>query len=406
MADKKPRKKRRRGLVFALLVAAAGAGLWFGWQTYGASPDAAAAAATVTIQRGDIEDTVTAQGKLEPKEYVDVGAQVSGQLKKLHVEIGDVVKEGDLLAEIDPQIYEAKVEADEAHLKTLNAQLAEQNANVTQAQQKLERSQALIKAHATSQQDLQDSETALKVAEAQRAALQAQIEEQQSTLDGDKANLGYSTIYAPMAGTVVTQTTREGQTLNANQSAPTLLQLADLDTMTVRAQVAEADVMRLKPDTPVYFTTFGSKGRRWEGKVRQILPSPEVINDVVLYDVLVDVDNKDRQLMTGMSTQMFFVLGEAKDVPVIPVAALGKHLKKKDSEAGQAYRVKLTEGGAVTPVIVHIGLMDRTSAEIKDGLKEGDIVMLPAPAGGGAASGANAGQGGARRGGVGRGPRL
>ncbi len=335
--DKKSAKKGLRLILFLLLALAASGGAWLVYcQMPGAGSSAAAGYATAVVKNGDIEDTVTAQGKLEPKEYVDVGAQVSGQLKKIHVEIGDVVKEGDLIAEIDPQIYESRVQADEARLKTLGSQHDEQQAQVMQAQQKFERNRTLIKAKAVSEEIAQDSETALKIAQAQLAALQAQIEEAQSTLEGDKANLGYTRIYAPMSGTVVQRTAREGQTLNASQSAPTLVQLADLDTMTVRAQVAEADIMRLKPDTPIYFTTLGSKERRWEGKVRQILPSPETVNDVVLYNVLVDVDNKDRQLMTGMSTQMFFVLGQAKSVPVIPVAALGKRLPQQDNDLGAA----------------------------------------------------------------------
>ncbi|HBG32027.1 MAG TPA: efflux RND transporter periplasmic adaptor subunit, partial [Gammaproteobacteria bacterium] len=132
----------------------------------------------------------------------------------------------------------------------------------------------------------------LRVAEARAASLKAQIEEARSTLAGDEANLGYTKIYAPMDGTVASQTAREGQTLNANQTAPVILQIADLGTMTVRAQVAEADVPRVQPGMDVSFTTLGSLNRRWQAVVRQILPTPEVINDVVLYNVLADVDNR------------------------------------------------------------------------------------------------------------------
>lgn len=280
----------------------------------------------VVVETGSLEDVVTAQGKLEPKQYVDMGAQISGQLKKIHVRIGQTVKAGDLLAEIDSRVYESRVRANRARLKTLQAQRAQQEAQGVLAKQMHERNRTLIKSKAISIETLQISEATLSAAVAQLAAIDAQIEEAQSTLDGDLANLSYTRIFAPIAGTVVSQLAREGQTLNANQMAPIILQIANLDVMTVRAQVAEADVMRLNTGTPVYFTTLGSQSRRWQADVRQILPSPEIITDVVLYNALVDVDNTDRQLMTGMSTQMFFVLAKAEAVPVVAVTALGQRL--------------------------------------------------------------------------------
>ena len=164
--------------------------------------------------------------------------------------------------------------------------------------------------------------------------------------------------------------------MNANQTAPTILQLANLDTMTIRAQVAEADVMRLSEKMNVTFTTLGSLEKKWKGVVRQILPSPEVINDVVLYDVLIDVDNKDRQLMNGMSTQVFFSLGSAHDVLVLPTEALGPRAPKEDNDTGKAYRIQKKGAGES---IIHIGLIDRTNAEIKDGLSEGDEVIISKP---------------------------
>jgi len=325
----------------------------------------------VVVTLGDIEENVTAQGKLEPKEYVDVGAQVTGQLQKIYVEIGDNVTVGQLLAQIDPRIYAARVLADEANIKNLQAQLIGQQAQVVFSQQQYDRNRELLKSKGVSQQDYQNSEFNLKKAVATAVSIQAQIEQVQSTLTGDRTNLGYTKIYASMDSTMVDQKAREGQTLNANQSTPTILQLAKLDTMTVRAQVAEADVMRLKPDLPVYFSTLGSSERRWQGKVRQILPTPEVINNVVLYDVLVDVDNQDRQLMTGMSTQMFFVLGKAEQVPQIPVAALGARVRNEDNQKGAAFRVKeITEQG-VQEKTVHIGLRTRRFAEIRDGVSVG-----------------------------------
>jgi membrane fusion protein, macrolide-specific efflux system len=376
----KPSVRRPVKIFAALMVLLA---LGFGGYRYHTGRAEAKGQARVTIEivkKGDIEEVVTAQGKLEPKEYVDVGVQVSGQIKKIYPSLGDSVKAGDLIAEIDPRVYESKVEADNAHIKTLEAQLAQQQAQVRLAQQQFDRVKKLLESRAVSQDSFDSAETTLKVAKAQQDALQAQIEEQRSNLEGDKTNLSYTKIYAPMNGTVVIADAKAGQTLNATQSAPRVVQLANLDTMTVRAQVAEADVMRVKPGGSVYFTTLGAQDRKWTGKVRQVLPTPEVINEVVLYNVLVDVDNKDRQLMTGMSTQMFFVMGRARDVPLVPVAALGRHLAKQDNEMGAAYVVHLPDGsGKGAQKIIRVGLMNRSVAEVKEGLQEGDRVSVEVP---------------------------
>jgi macrolide-specific efflux system membrane fusion protein len=325
----------------------------------------------VEVFVGDIAENVTAQGKLEPKEYVDVGAQVTGQLQKLYVDIGDNVSAGQLLVEIDPRVYAARVQADEANIRNLHAQLAGQQAQVIFARQQFERNRELTKSKGVSEQDFQNSEFNLKKAVATAESIQAQIEQVQSTLSGDRANLGFTKIFAPMDGTVVTRTARLGQTLNANQTTPMIMQLAKLDAMTVRAQVAEADVMRLKPNLSVYFTTLGAGERRWQGTIRQILPSPEVLNNVVLYNVLVDVDNRDRQLMSGMSTQMFFVLSSASQVRLLPIAALGPRVPEADNEKGRAYRVKKLDGDTVQEKVVHIGSMTRRVAQVLDGVEVG-----------------------------------
>ena len=156
-----------------------------------------------------------------------------------------------------------------------------------------------------------------------------------SNLQGNRTNLGFTKIYAPMAGTVTTMPAREGQTLNANQTTPTVLQVANLDIMTVRANVAEADVNRLKEGMAVYFNDTGQFRAAVARKVRQILPSPQIVNDVVLYDVLIDVKNEGRQLMSGMTTQVFFIFGKAENATIIPAEALTRPVPKEDSELGR-----------------------------------------------------------------------
>ncbi len=370
--NSKPRWLRLTGIALLLVLLAFG-----GWHFFG-KPQASDQEKTDTVEvtLGDLEENVTAQGKLEPKEYVDVGAQVTGQLQKIFVKIGDKVSAGQQLAQIDPRIYAARVAADEANIKNLQAQLTGQQAQVVFAQQQYERNRELLQSQGVSVQDFQNSEFTLKNAKATAESLQAQIEQVQSTLNGDKTNLGFTKIFASMDGTVVDQKAREGQTLNANQTTPTILQLAKLDTMTVRAQVAEADVMRLSSDMPVYFTTLGSGERRWQGIVRQILPTPEVINNVVLYNVLVDVDNRDRQLMTGMSTQMFFVLGKAEQVPLIPINALGQRQLNEDREPGHAYKVKVVTEQGIHDKTIQIGLRTRRFAQVLDGLAVGEKLQI------------------------------
>jgi membrane fusion protein, macrolide-specific efflux system len=381
-----PKVRRRVKIFLALLLLVSAAGAVYGVKQRKQAGENAPLVTVETVKKGDIEEVVTAQGKLEPKEYVDVGVQVSGQIRKIYVDIGDVVKEGALIADMDPRVYEAKVEADEARIRTLKAQRDQQEAQVALARQQFDRTKKLLDSRAVSEDAFDNAETVLKVAQAQMSALDAQIEEVNSALEGGKTNLSYTKIYAPMSGTVVLADAKEGQTLNASQSAPRIVQLANLDTMTVRAQVAEADVMRIAPGSSVYFTTLGAQGRRWTGTVRQVLPTPDVINEVVLYNVLVDVDNKDRSLMTGMSTQMFFVMGSAKNVPLVPVAALGRRAPREDSDRGVAYHVKVVSNGVAAEKIVRVGLMNRAVAEVREGLKAGDRieVSLPAAGGGGA----------------------
>ena len=364
--------------IFILIFIGAVAGAFYYYKNQSAEKEAALAAYKITtVQTGNIEESITSQGKLEAKEYVDVGTQVSGQLQKLHVELGEVVKKGDLIAEIDPKIYESQVQAAQANLAALEAQKNQQQALVAQAKQKNDRNATLFKADAISKEVYQDAQTAFNVAKAQLASIESQIDQVSSNLKQVQTNLGYTKIYSPMDGTIVSQTSREGQTLNSNQSAPIIVQVANLDVLTARAQVAEADIMNVKPDMPVYFTVLGSQERKWNGKVRQILPTPDVVNDVVLYNVLVDVDNKDRQLMLNMSTQMFFTIGKADNVLIVPVSALGKKVEAKNTDSGDAYMVKLWSNGKTEEKLIHVGLMDRTNAQVLDGLSEGDKIAEP-----------------------------
>jgi macrolide-specific efflux system membrane fusion protein len=358
----------KKALVSLAAVAVLGAGAYGAWRAWALPADRGQAPATALVERGHLEDTVSATGTLQPRDYVDVGTQVSGQVKTLHVEIGNVVKKGDLLAEIDHTVYLSKVDADQAQLANLQAQLADRQAQLKLAEQKAQRQANMMREQATTAEAVQTAEAELQSARAQINALKAQIQQIRSTLRGDQANLGYTKIYAPIAGTVVTQAAKEGQTLNANQSAPIVLRIADLSTMTVQSQVSEADVSRLRLGMPVYFTTLGDQRKRWYGTLRQIYPTPEVVNNVVLYNALFDVPNPDGALMTQMTTQIFFVVAEAKDALVVPASALRR------TGPGKATVNLLNSDGKVETRDVEIGVTNRVSAQVLSGLQPGERV--------------------------------
>ena len=363
------RKKSRYWVSILLLIIIAGA--VSGYYFMGQEEKPVTNIKTVVAEKGDIELTVTALGNLQPRDYVDVGAQVSGQLEKLHVEIGDEIKEGELLAEIDPEVLRSRVEASRAQLQAQKAQKAEREAELELAKQQFKRQENLMSEDATSQDAYQISLAAVKTKQAQIAALKAQIEETESSIKGDEATLGYTKIYAPMSGTVVDLLARQGQTLNANQIAPIILRIADLSTMTVWTQVSEADVPKLKIGMDAYFTILGKPNQRWNGTLRQILPTPEIINNVVLYTALFDVDNPKRELMTQMSAQVFFIVDSAHDVVIAPMSAL----RVEDKEAGRYSVTVIDDNDMQVSRDVQIGINNRVSAEIISGLKAGERII-------------------------------
>lgn len=324
------------------------------------------------VEQGDVELLVTALGNLQPRDYVDVGAQASGQLQRFHVAIGDRVKQGDLLAEIDPKVLLARVEASRAQLANLNAQMLERQAQLELAELKFRRQDTMLKQGATSEESHQTARAQWRSAEAAIASLKAQIRQLESTLHGDEVTLGYTQIHAPMDGTVVSMTARQGQTLNATQQAPVILRIADLSTMTVWTQVSEADVAKLKLGMEAYFTTLGAPNRRWHGKLQQILPTPEVLNNVVLYTALFDIANPDQQLMTQMSVQVFFVQAAARGILRVPVSAL----TPLDAREKRYQVTVMDERGRRSEREVVIGTSNRAHAEIVSGLQAGERVLL------------------------------
>lgn len=337
---------------------------------------------TARVEKTTLQQLVTATGTVQPINYVDVGVQVSGQLKKIHVIIGQEVNAGDLLAEMDTTVYQAKVEGLRAQRQVLVAQQADKTAQLQLAQQRLNRTQGLNNANATTQDALQNAQALLASAKAQLDMVAAQRQQLEFNLKVDEANLAYARIYAPISGTVVSMPLRQGQTLNANQQSPTLLRIADLSTITLQAQVSEADVSQLRPNMPVYFTTLGNKGQRWQGQLRTLLPTPEVNNAVVLYNALFDVPNPQRQLLLNMSAQVFFIAEEAPNALVIPLSAL-KAVSTSDEPRATDRKPNshppqvqvLTPSGKVETRSIRTGLNNRVHIQVLEGLSEGETVI-------------------------------
>lgn len=366
-------KRSRLFLSVAIAAVVLAGGAWWFWS---ARADTKPAFRTQTVTLGSVEDTVSAVGVLQPLNYVDVGTQVSGQLKMINVDFGQRVEQGMLLAQIDPTLYEARVAADQANLLALRAQKADKQVQLGLAERQFERQKKLLADRATSQDAYDSAETARKSLQAQIGVLDAQIQQGESTLRSDQANLGYTKIYAPMTGTVVDISARQGQTLNANQQAPIILRIADLDTMTVKTQVSEADVSKLNIGMPAYFTTLGKPDKRREGRLRQILPTPEVVNNVVLYSALFDVENPENDLLTQMSAQVFFVLSKAENLPVVPMAAL-----RPLPNAKNKFGLRVIENGQPVRRTVEVAASNRVNAAVSSGLKAGEDVVIDVVAG-------------------------
>lgn len=373
-----PRKKRRsrRPWIFALLVLAVVGTGYYAWSRQGAPP--ATTMITQAVTRGDIEESVTAVGTLDAVKSVDAGAQVSGQLKSLHVGIGDKVEQNQLIAEIDPASIENRIEIDEAELANLEAQLVSKKAQLVLKQANIERQRNLVATNSVSQSTLDQAVADHAAAGADVQAIEAQIRKQKATLAGDRVDLGYTKIYAPMAGTIVDDPAKEGQTLNANQTTPTIVTIADLSTMTVKAQVSEADVGKLKLGMDAYFTLLGQPGKRFTGKLRQIEPMPDTENNVVLYYALFDVPNPTGELMMSMSAQVFFVQAAAKNVLVVPSAALRTVEAAASDGPARAEVTVVAPSGATQTRTVEVGVRNRVSAEIVSGLQEGEKVVVDA----------------------------
>lgn len=351
---------------------------------------------TATATRGDIEDAVLATGTVQAFKQVSVGAQVSGQVKTLKVELGQRIKKGDLVAEIDSITQQNNVRNAEAALENVRAQLAAQQASLIEAELGYKRQKQLLDADAGSRADFEAAEATRNTTRANIAALQAQIKQADITADTAKVNLGYTKIVSPIDGIVVALVVQEGQTVNANQTTPTIIKVAQLDTVTVKTQISEADVIKVKPGLPVYFTILGDPDTRYNAKLRTIEPATDAIltettssssssstsstsTTAIYYNGLFDVPNPDNRLRISMTAQVSIVRAQAKNAVLIPSSALSQRGRE-----GYTVRV-LDEQGNPQPRKIQVGINNNVNVEVTGGLVEGDkVVVGDATAGGGA----------------------
>lgn len=368
-----PLKLLLRLLVLLILVAGIGAAVWF----YFATPAPVAAPRTSPVGRGTVEQTVLATGILEASSLINVGAEVSGRIDAMHVTLGQSVQQGDLIAEIDSLNQENAVRAAEAALASVEAQKRIQEANARQAERALERAQQLRDQNLISNVDFESAEISAETARAQVEQFEAQILQAQLSVDSAMLDLDRTRITAPMDGTVVAVLVDEGQTVNANADAPTLVMLADLDEMIVRAEISEADVPRVRPGQRVYFTILGDPDTPIEAMLLDVEPAPESITsgtstsgNAVYYNGRFVVPNPDHMLRISMTAQVTIVLDEARDVIVVPSSALV-------SAGPRGSFVQVYDGASeeVEMRPVEVGLNNNILAEIVSGLSEGEMIV-------------------------------
>ncbi|CAM4133984.1 macrolide transporter subunit MacA [Serratia silvae] len=325
---------------------------------------------TVKVAKRDLEQSVLATGQLDAVRKVDVGAQVSGQLESLKVEIGEKVQKGQLLGIIDPQQAQNSIREGEATLQQLHAQLQQALAEQQLATVTLQRNRELAKVQAVSHQDLDKFTTELAVKKAQVETTRAQIAKNQASLDTAKINLTYTRIEAPMDGDVVQITTLQGQTVIAAQQAPNILTLADMSTMLVKAQVSEADVIHLKPGLKAWFTVLGDPSKRYDGVLKDIQPTPEKVNNAIFYYARFEVPNPQGLLRLQMTAQVHIQLAGVSDALVIPLAALG------DQIADNRYHISVLKQGKEEKREVTIGIRNNVDVQIVSGLQAGEEVIV------------------------------
>ena len=363
---------------FAALLVLSGLG-WFAYQKM--QPKNEASFITEEVKRGKIAQTVSATGEIAATNLVDVGAQVSGQIKKMHVKIGDIVKEGDLIAEIDDVTQVNEVNTRKAQLQTYQAQLESAQVALKIAQRKYSRYKSLASADAVSKEEFEATEDSLATNRAKIKELQSSIRQTQIAINTAEKDLGYTRITAPSAGTVVSLVVEQGQTINSSQTSPTVVQIADLTSMTNKMQIAEGDATKVKAGQTVNFTILSEPDTPISAKLDSVDPglttmsqgsyskSTDTTSSAIYYFARATVPNPEGKLAIGMTTQNTVEIASVDNVLVVPTVAI----KTKD---GKKFVRVLGANNQAVDKEIQTGLKDSMNTEVKSGLNEGDKVVM------------------------------
>ena len=343
---------------------------------------------TKKAKKGSFSKKVDATGEIFATELIDVGAQVSGQIKKLYVKLGDQVKKGDMIASIDSSTQQNSIDNKEAQLAIYKAQLESAKVALNIAKTQFDRENALFAKNATSKQEFESAKNTYSANSAKIKELEAQIKQTNIELSTAKINLGYTKITAPRDGTVVSVQVEEGQTVNANQTTPTIVNIADLSRVKMKMQIAEGDITKIKVGTPVEYSILSEPTKKFQTTVSSIDPGLTTLSDgsygssssskssyssssssssAVYYYAQSIVDNKDGILRIGMTTQNELLIANVEDAIIVPSIGI-----KKDENGTFVYVLK---DGKPVKTAVKTGIKDNLDTQIISGINEGDEII-------------------------------
>ena len=343
---------------------------------------------TKKAKKGSFSKKVDATGEIFATELIDVGAQVSGQIKKLYVKLGDQVKKGDMIASIDSSTQQNSIDNKEAQLAIYKAQLESAKVALNIAKTQFDRENALFAKNATSKQEFESAKNTFSSNSAKIKELEAQIKQTNIELSTAKINLGYTKITAPRDGTVVSVQVEEGQTVNANQTTPTIVNIADLSRVKMKMQIAEGDITKIKVGTPVEYSILSEPTKKFQTTVSSIDPGLTTLSDgsygssssskssyssssssssAVYYYAQSIVDNKDGILRIGMTTQNELLIANVEDAIIVPSIGI-----KKDENGTFVYVLK---DGKPVKTAVKTGIKDNLDTQIISGINEGDEII-------------------------------
>ena len=378
----------KRWMIIAIVVVLVGVGL--GALRWIRTADSGPRYRTVKVERGDLTQVVKSTGQVQPIKTVQVGTQVNGPVKKLYVDYNDRVTAGQVVAQIDPTVYQAQTDQARANLRAAQANVDSTQAKLTQAEAELKRNRELIVRNLVSQSDLDTTVANRDVLAAQLKQAQAAVAQTQAALQLAETNLAYTTIRSPVDGVVIARNVDEGQTVVASFTSQTLFVIAtDLKQMQVEADVPEADIGKIKDGQPVRFTVDAYPDQDFEGKVSEVRLSAAIQQNVVTYPVIIKAPNPDEKLLPTLTANVSVEVAHHEHVLKVPNSALRFKYEPAGPASGNGtasaaprpgdhrHQVWVPDGKQLKAVYLAPGISDGTNTEVPEGtLKEGQEVVI------------------------------